>query len=96
MVDRSRAITYVLKQEGASSLGSAGRKLRTAVEALHRFDHSGGDPQSPRRNELLVNAAYLLSAYIIQREAIGLRNHEDLTVEFDLTAQIWNRVGAVR
>ena len=96
MVDRFRAITHVLKQEGASSLGSAGRKLRTAVENLHRFDQSGGDPQSDRRSELLANAAYLLSAYVIQREAIGLRNHKDLTAQFELTAEIWNRVGAVR
>lgn len=96
MVDRFRAITHVLKQEGAGSLGSAGRKLRTAVDMLQRFDQSGGDPHSARRSELLTNAAYLLSAYVIQREAIGLRNHKDLTAEFDLTAEIWNRVGAVR
>jgi hypothetical protein len=96
MVDRFRAITHVLKQEAASSLGSSGRKLRTAVDALRRFDQSGGDSQSHRRSELLVNAAYLLSAYVIQREAIGLRNHKDLTAEFDLTPEIWNRVGAVR
>jgi plasmid stabilization system protein ParE len=96
MVDRFRAITHVLKQEGASSLGSAGRKLRTAVDMLQRFDRSGADPHSARRSELLANAAYLLSAYVIQREAIGLRNHRDLTAEFDLTAEIWNRVGAVR
>jgi hypothetical protein len=56
----------------------------------------GGDRQSARRGELLVNAAYLLSADVIQREAIGLRNHADLTAEFVLTAEIWNLVGAVR
>jgi hypothetical protein len=96
MVDRFRAITHVLRAEGAASIGSSGRKLRTAVEALQRFDQSGGDSGSPRRQELLINAAYLLSAYIIQREAIGLLNHQDLTPEFGLTPEMWNRVGAVR
>jgi len=93
MVDRFRAITYVLRAEGAASLGSPGRKLRTAVEMLQRFDQSDGAAQSARRQELLVNAAHLLSAYVIQREAIGLHNHQDLTAEFGLTPEIWNRVG---
>jgi hypothetical protein len=93
MVDRLRGITYIFKQEGASTLGLAGRKLRLAVEALQRFDQSGGDARTSRRAELLGNAAYLLSAYVIQREAIGLSNHKDLTAEFGLTPEIWNRVG---
>ena len=95
MVDRLRGITYIFKQEGATTLGLAGRKLRVAIEALRRFDESGGDPQTPRRRELLGNAACLLSAYVIQREAVGLSNHKDLTAEFGLTPEIWNRVGAV-
>jgi hypothetical protein len=38
LVDRFRAITYVLRQEAAVSLGMAGRKLRLAMERLARFD----------------------------------------------------------
>jgi hypothetical protein len=32
LVDRFRAITYVLRQEASVSLGLAGRKLRLAIE----------------------------------------------------------------
>src|SRR2546429_5860523 len=67
LVDRFRAITYVLRQEAAVSLGMAGRKLRLALEHLARFDERA-EGASSRRRELVQNAAYLLSAYVVQRE----------------------------
>jgi len=66
------------------------------IQCQEIADRSSQGSNAEDLDELLVNAAYLLSAYVIQREAIGLRNHKDLTAEFDLTAEIWNRVGAVR
>jgi hypothetical protein len=93
LVDRFRAITYVLRQEASVSLGLAGRKLRLAIERLARFDAQGGEPLSSRRRELVQNAAYLLSAYVIQREALGLRDDGAITEEFGLTSEIWNAVG---
>lgn len=93
LVDRFRAITYVLCQEASVSLGLAGRKLRLAMERLARFDAHGGEPLSSDRQELVRNAAYLLSAYVIQREALGLRDDDTISEEFGLTSEIWNAVG---
>jgi hypothetical protein len=94
LVDRFRALTYVLRQEASVSLGMAGRRLRLALEALQRFD--GAQPQdAARRSELLQNAAWLLSAYVIQREALGLRDDGAIDAEFGIPREIWNRVGAV-
>src|SRR5690349_16548075 len=90
MVDRFRAVIHVLRQEASINLGVAGRKLRLAVQALQ-----AETPDSPRRRELLYNAAHALSAYVIQREALGLRDDQAINAEFGITPEIWNRLGAV-
>lgn len=96
MVDRFRAITHVLRQEASVSLGLTGRKLRFALEALRRFDAGGKDRSPDRRRELVQNAAYILSAYVIQREALGLRTDEETIAEFGITPEIWNSIGAAK
>ncbi len=93
MVDRFRVLTHVLRQEASVSLGVAGRKLRLAIEALHHFDRTGADRASPRRRELVRNAGYALSAYVIQREALGLRDEATINTEFDVTPEIWHAMG---
>ena len=94
MIDRSRALTYVLRQEASVSLGSAGRKLRVALERLECFDRTGrSDPAW--RAQLLRNAAYHLGAYVIQREALGLRDHAGVDAEFGVTREVWNAVGVL-
>ena len=90
MVDRFRGVLHVLRQEASINLGVAGRKLRLTMEAL-RAETS----DSPRRPELLHNAAHALSAYVIQREALGLRDDQAINAEFGITAEIWNRMGVL-
>lgn len=93
MIDRHRVLTHVLRQESAFSLGVAARRLRAAVEALHRFDSAGGSRTSPERTRLLRNAAYALSACVIQREALGLRDHTPLASEYGIAPEIWSSMG---
>ena len=93
VVDRFRAITYVLRQEASINLGLAGKKLCLAIQALRQFDAKGSKSDPARRQELVQNAAYVLSAYVIQREALGLRDDEAINAEFGLTREIWNSVG---
>lgn len=95
MVDRFRVLTHVLRQESAFSLGMAGRKLRAAVEALQRFDNSARPRSAPERTRLVLNAAHALSACVIQREALGLRDHSLLTAEYGLTPEIWRSMGII-
>jgi hypothetical protein len=94
LVDRFRVLTHVLRHESAFSLGTAARKLRAAVDALHRWDsrHQAG-AVSPERTRLLRNAASALSAVVIQREALGLRDHALLTNEYGIMPEIWRSMG---
>lgn len=69
MVDRFRAITHVLRQEASINLGLAGKKLRLAMDALRQLDAQGGGSHSPRRQELIHNAALALSAYVIRQRS---------------------------
>ena|SRR5579864_6906298 len=92
-VDRARAIAYVLCQEASVSLGLAGRKLRLALEALDRFDRSPQAGNLRRRAELKRNAAYLFCAYVIQREALGLRIDPALEAELGVSREIHNSMG---
>ena len=96
MVDRLRIVTHVLRQEASSSIGLAGKKLEVTLEMLDRFDRNGGERNSPRRSELLQNASYALSAFIIQREALGLRDHSVVTKEYGVSPEIWNSMGVTR
>lgn len=94
MADRFRALTYVLRHESAFSLGTAGRKLRMAVEALERCDRQH-TTCGAERNRLVRNAASALAAVVIQREALGMRDHGMVTQEFGISAEIWRSVGIV-
>lgn len=69
--------------------------MRLAVEALQRYDAKGGERDAPRRRDLLQNAAYLLTAYVIQREALGMRDNDVINAEFGITPEIWNSMGVV-
>jgi hypothetical protein len=93
MVDRFRALTYVLRQEASFSLGIAGRRLHEAIGALHRFDSRGPVPDSRERVRLVRNAAHALSACVIQREALGLKDHTPLEAVYSVTPEIWNSMG---
>lgn len=94
MVDRYRALTHVLRHEAAFSLGTAGRKLRFAVESLQRWD-TQHPARSPERTRLVRNAASALTAVVVQREALGMRDHGPVTQEYGITPEIWRSVGVV-
>lgn len=94
MVDRFRALTHVLRHESAFSLGTAGRKLRFAVETLQRWDKQHA-ARGPERTRLVRNAASALTAVVVQREALGMRDHEMVGLEYGITPEIWRSVGIV-
>jgi hypothetical protein len=93
LVDRFRALAYVLRHEASFSLGVAGRRLRGAVDALQDFDNDSEAPPGAERIRLLRNAAYALSACVIQREALGMHDHAMLIAEYGITPEIWHSMG---
>jgi hypothetical protein len=94
LVDRFRALTHVLRHESSFSLGTAGRRLRAAVDALQRHDLLGR-PAGTERTRLLRNAADALSAVVIQREALGIRDQTPLIETYGIRQEIWRSMGII-
>jgi len=89
-----------LRAERAASLGRSGRRLRSALGELSRFDETQSEAATRRpavtRGELLANAAEALLGYIVQREALGLTSHADAVREYQIPREVLKRVGIGR
>jgi hypothetical protein len=85
------ALDYEIAQEQASALGRAGRALEAALAALAAYkEEAGGAP----RAKLVQEASYALWCYMIQREAMGLRDPRPVLRDYRVPAEVQNRMGA--
>lgn len=82
-------IEQELLGEKASSLGDAGRAVERTLAALR--DAASGQAD---RQGLLREAADAVQAYFIQREACGLRRHQDAIAHYGIPGEILARLGA--
>ena len=79
-----------IRAEKAATLGRAGERLEAALAEIHRLRHALDEtPASPRRRHLLdeyrearARALDARHTLLIQREAIGLRNHRTVDHHF--------------
>lgn len=71
--------------EQAYALGLVAKKMERALEAHSR---SNGDP---RHTQLAADATY---AFFIQREFLGLSNHDYVVEYYDIPPSVLARVGA--
>ncbi len=85
------ALDYEIAQEQVSALGRAGRALEAALMALAR--HAEG-ANNPMRAKLVQQASYALWCYMIQREAMGLRDPRPVLRDYRVPAEVHNRMGA--
>lgn len=85
------ALDYEIAQEQVSALGRAGRALEAALTALAAHAESGSDPMRAR---LVQDASYALWCYMIQREAMGLRDPRPVLRDYRVPAEVHNRMGA--
>src|SRR3954471_8069760 len=75
------ALEYEIAQEKASALGRLGRALEAALEALRAFDARAAEPNAETRREpraLVAEAGHALWLFVVQREAIGLRDSRQI------------------
>lgn len=72
--------------EQAFMLGLAAKKMERALEA---FANSNGDP---RRTQLAADAVH---AFFIQREMVGLDNHDYAIKFYNIPSSVLARVGAL-
>jgi hypothetical protein len=92
------ALDYELAQEKASALGRLGRALEAALAALHAHDAAATDPTADSRRErraLVAQAGHALWLFVVQREALGLRDARQLMRDYRVPGEVQSRMGVL-
>ena len=96
----SKPFVDVIKQEiaeeRAGALGRAGRQLEQALESFRAYVTSTAPGASAKREGLLWDLAERIYAFVVQREACGLRDSRHVLKELDIPREALARVGARR
>ena len=90
------ALDYEIAQEKASTLGRLGRALEAALAALRDFDAAPRDVTADMRRErrdLVEQAGHALWLFVVQREALGLRDARQLMRDYRVPAEVQDRMG---
>jgi len=99
---RESALDYEIAQEQAAALGRLGRALEAALAALSEHDGAHADsgdrpgqaPAGAARERLLRDASNALWCFVVQREAVGLRDQRAIMREYRVPIEVENRMGA--
>lgn len=90
------ALEYELAQEKASALGRLGRGLEAALDALRDFDAAVAEPTMDTKRErraLVAHAGHALWLFVVQREALGLRDSRQIMRDYRVPAEVQGRMG---
>jgi hypothetical protein len=92
------ALDYEIAQEKAATLGRLGRALEVALTALREFDaqpreHTADARQA--RRALVGRAGHALWLFVVQREALGLRDARQLMRDYRVPADVQARMGVL-
>ena len=90
------ALDYELAQEKASALGRLGRALEAALAALKAFDARPNDAMAETRRgrrELVAQAGHALWMFVVQREALGLRDARQVMRDYAVPPEVQSRMG---
>jgi hypothetical protein len=95
-MDAHASIEQQIAGEKAAALGRSGRKLKSALDKLRRFDdvvRGGGRIDDPAaRADLVAIAGDALWSYIVQREAIGLIDGDYIVREYHVPPDVRRRM----
>ncbi|MBV8836974.1 MAG: hypothetical protein JO000_10565 [Alphaproteobacteria bacterium] len=86
-----------MAHEKASTLGRLGRGLEAALAKLRAFDDATEAKTSEtrvKRRALVDAAGHALWLFVVQREALGLRDTRTLMRDYRVPAEVYNRMGA--
>jgi hypothetical protein len=89
------ALDYEIAQEKAATLGRLGRQLEEALAALRAFDAEppAGDRRAAR-GVLVAEAGMVLWQFIVQREALGMRDVRQVLRAYQVPGEVYLRMGA--
>jgi Family of unknown function (DUF6665) len=94
--DHSTALDYEIAREKASALGRLGRGLEAALAALKAFDARIIETNAEARRErkaLVANAGHALWLFVVQREALGLRDSRQVMHDYAVPPEVQGRMG---
>ncbi len=92
------ALDYEIAQEKASTLGRLGRALEAALAALRDFDAQAREPTPETRQQRRARvdeAGHALWLFVVQREALGLRDARQLMRDYRVPAEVQARMGVL-
>jgi hypothetical protein len=94
------ALDYEIAQEKASTLGRLGRRLEEAIVALQKFDARAAAPatipeERATRRALVAEAGLALWHFVVQREALGLRDAAHVLRDYRVPNEVRDRMGAL-
>jgi hypothetical protein len=90
------ALEHELAEERAGALGRAGRRLEHALDRYRGYESSGAASRDAKREWLLWDLAERVEAFVVQREACGLRDSRHVLEHYGIPREALARVGARR
>jgi hypothetical protein len=90
------ALDYEIAQEKASTLGRLGRALEAALAELRDHDaqpHEASAERKQKRCALVAQAGHALWMFVVQREALGLRDSRQLMRDYAVPPEVQGRMG---
>jgi hypothetical protein len=94
--DNSTALDYEIAHEKASTLGRLGRRLESALAALKAFDAQATEATAETRGArkaLVAEAGHALWLFVVQREALGLRDSRQVMRDYGVPPDVQGRMG---
>jgi hypothetical protein len=89
-------LKHELTEERAGALGRSGRRLEHALELYRSHEASNDARGTSKRERLLWDLAERVEAFVVQREACGLRDARHVLKHFRIPREALARVGARR
>lgn len=95
-------LEYELLAEKAASLGRVAKKMEEVLCALRTLDQELAATKTPtteqraRRMSLLEDAAEQVWFYVVQREAMGIREHKTAFELYQVPGEVQRRMGPRR
>jgi hypothetical protein len=89
-------LDYEIALEKASALGRMGRALEAALATLRAFDTQAREMTAEAKRErraLVEQAGYALWLFVVQREALGLRDSPQLMRDYQVPGEVRARMG---
>ena len=89
-------LKHELAEERAGALGRSGKRLEHALDVFRDYEAGSAARGDGKRERLLWELAERVEAFVVQREACGLRDSRHVLEHYDIPREAIARVGARR